>query len=105
MDTAQLIRSVRTTARLSLRELAARAGTSHATLSAYEHGAKSPTAATVDRIVRASGCSTEIALTHRTAPAERRGDELRAVLDLAGQFPARHRPHLDLPVFGRKASP
>ncbi len=28
---------------LSLRELARRAGTSHVTLSAYEHGTKSPT--------------------------------------------------------------
>ncbi|TDT14630.1 helix-turn-helix protein [Ilumatobacter fluminis] len=95
------IRTVRERAGLSMRELARRAGTSHATLSAYEHGAKSPTAATLQRIVRAAGVQPVIAFTKRAAPASRRGDELEAVLRLAGQFPARHRRRLDLPVFGR----
>lgn len=95
------IRTVRERAGLSMRELARRAGTSHATLSAYEHGAKSPTAATLQRIVRAAGVQPGIAFTTRAAPASRRGDELEAVLRLAGQFPARHRRRLDLPVFGR----
>lgn len=87
-----------------MRELARRAGTSHATISAYEHGTKSPTAATIDRIVRAAGCEVMISLTTRSAPADRRGEELEAVLQLAGQFPARHRPQLDLPVFGREVA-
>ncbi len=96
-----MIRTVRERAGLSMRELARRAGTSHATLSAYEHGTKSPTAATLQRIVRAAGAQPVIAITTRAAPASRRGDELEAVLRLAGQFPARHRRRLDLPVFGR----
>ena len=102
MDAARVIRSARERAGLSLRELARRAGTSHATLSAYERGAKSPTDATVERIVRAAGSAAEVSLTTRPATAARRGEELEAVLHLAGQFPARHRRRLDLPVFGRK---
>lgn len=96
-----MITTARERAGLSMRELARRAGTSHATLSAYEHGTKSPTAATLHRIVRAAGAQPVIAFTTRAAPASRRGDELEAVLRLAGQFPARHRRRLDLPVFGR----
>lgn len=104
MDAATVIRSARRRTGLSLRALARRAGTSHATLSAYEHGAKSPTAATVDRIVRAAGCASDVSLTVRPPRSARRGEELEAVLHLAAQFPARHRQHLDLPAFGRRSA-
>lgn len=96
-----MITTVRERAGLSMRELARRAGTSHATLSAYEHGTKSPTASTLQRIIRAAGAQPIVEFTSRAAPESKRGDELEAVLRLAGQFPARHRRHLDLPVFGR----
>ena len=47
------LRRARLSAGLSLREVAQRAGTSHATLSAYERGLKSPTLDTFLRIVNA----------------------------------------------------
>lgn len=50
-----LIRLARHDAGISQRELAKRAGTSQATLSAYESGKKSPGLETLARIVRAAG--------------------------------------------------
>lgn len=50
-----LIRVARHDAGLSQRDLAKRAGTSQATLSAYEAGRKSPSLDTLARIVRAAG--------------------------------------------------
>jgi transcriptional regulator with XRE-family HTH domain len=105
MDAATILRTVRHEARLTLRELARRAGTSHATLSAYEHGAKTPSVDTLDRVVRAAGYVFEGGLTRRIDADSRtglaRGDELAAVLELAAQFPARHDALLRAPVFGR----
>lgn len=93
---------------MSLRELARRARTSHSAISAYETGRKSPTADTVDRIVRASGFALDATLCRRIYGDERggaRGEELEAVLLLAEQFPARHSPGLAAPVFGRAPGP
>lgn len=103
MDAAATIRRARTDAGLSLRELAVRAGTSHATLSAYEHGRTVPTAATLDRVVSAAGFALDVQLRPRQRGTQTlpRGDELAAVLRLAGAFPARHARALDAPVFGR----
>lgn len=53
--TVGLLERVRQEAGLSQQELAARAGTSRPTLSAYEHGRKSPTLATVERLVDSAG--------------------------------------------------
>lgn len=50
-----LIKLARRDAGLSQRELARRAGTSQATLSAYEAGRKSPSLDTLARVVRAAG--------------------------------------------------
>ena len=50
-----LIKLARRDAGISQRELARRAGTSQATLSAYEAGRKSPSLDTLARIVRAAG--------------------------------------------------
>lgn len=52
---ADLLERVRRLAGLSQGELATRAGTSRPTLSAYEHGRKSPTLATVDRLLDSAG--------------------------------------------------
>ena len=86
---------------MSLRALAARAGTSHATLSAYENGRVDPTTAVLSRIVEAAGCSLETALLGGPQEFEglTRGDEIIAVLELAEQFPARHAPDLEFPRF------
>jgi transcriptional regulator with XRE-family HTH domain len=105
MDAPLLLRSARHEARLTLRELAERAGTSHATLSAYEHAAKTPTTDTFTRVLRAAGFVLDTELTRRITADPRtglaRGDELAAVLELAAQFPSRHHRQLRAPVFGR----
>jgi transcriptional regulator with XRE-family HTH domain len=105
MDASTILRSARHDARLTLRELAARAGTSHATLSAYEHAAKTPSVDTFARVLRAAGYVLDGALARRIEADPRtglaRGDELAAVLELAAQFPARHHPRLRAPIFGR----
>jgi transcriptional regulator with XRE-family HTH domain len=55
MDAAQLLERVRVSSGLTQEELARRAGTSRPTLSAYEHGRKSPTVATFARILSQAG--------------------------------------------------
>jgi transcriptional regulator with XRE-family HTH domain len=107
MDAASVLRRARTDAGLTLRELASLAGTSHATLSAYEHGAKTPNADTLERIVTAAGFALDASLSRRwtqspspTGPIDR-GEELEAVLELAAAFPARHSRTLEMPAFGR----
>ena len=103
MDAALLIADARRTAGLSLRALAARAGTSHATISAYEAGRVTPNVETLDRILRAAGFAACVELTPQpdAAPDERvrKGDELVEALELAALFPARHAPTLQAPAF------
>lgn len=103
VNAAQTIRSARSRAGLTLRELAARAGTSHSAIAAYESGAKSPSASTVDRIVEAAGYALDRQLSPRMRGDGRqdRGTELAAVVELAAEFPARHSATLEFPVFGR----
>ena len=55
MDMSELLERVRSEAGLSQEELARRAGTSRPTLSAYEHGRKSPTMATAARLLAHAG--------------------------------------------------
>jgi transcriptional regulator with XRE-family HTH domain len=101
MNAAATIRQARRRDGSTLRELATRARTSHATLSAYEQGRKVPTVDTFLRIVRAAGFEVGFSLTPRLGdldPAER-GAELEAVLHLAAQFPARHETTLRCPPF------
>ena len=86
---------------MPLRELARRACTSHSAISAYETGRRCPTTETLGRIVRAAGFALDVTLCRRIYGDGDRGDELEAVLLLAEQFPARHRPELGGPVFGR----
>ncbi len=103
VNAAQVIRSARSRAGLTLRELAARAGTSHSAIAAYESSAKSPSASTVDRIVEAAGFALDRELNPRMRGDGRlgRGTELAAVLELAAEFPSRHSSKLKFPVFGR----
>ena len=102
MDAATLLRRARSRSHLTLRELAVLAGTSHATLSAYETGRKEPSVATLDRIVRATGMELVGELEPAVGGADRsaRGRELIDVLGLAAMFPARHDPELTFPRFG-----
>jgi len=103
MDASVVIRTARARAGLTLRALAARAGTSHSTIAAYEAGTKTPSCETLDRIVRAAGFALSWELNPRIRGADRldRGTELAAVLELASEFPTRHSQSRDLPVFGR----
>lgn len=98
---ARTLRHARVSASLSLRELAIRAGTSHATLSAYEQGRKAPSVTTFLRILEACGNAVDIVLQRRVREADGipRGEELASVLKLASQFPARAARHLNFPVF------
>jgi transcriptional regulator with XRE-family HTH domain len=103
VDAATTLRRARTRAGLTLRALAARAGTSDATLSAYETGAKIPRVDTLDRILRAAGFAPAVELSSRpSGDGDRvaKGAELVDVLLLAEQFPARQSRTLQCPVFG-----
>ena len=82
-----MIRDARQEADLSLLALAERVGTPNSELAAYEAGTVTPDPETLDWIM---SCATFD-----------RGEELAAVLELAEQFPARHSPTLEYPVFGR----
>lgn len=98
MDAARLLRRARQLAGLTTRELARRAGTSHATVSAYESGRKVPSVETLGRLLRGAGFEPMVDLV--PAPDARRGEELVEALDLAAQFPARHSRTLRFPKFG-----
>ena len=103
MHAASTLRRARLDAGLTLRELGARAGTSHSTLAAYESGAKSPNVSTFERILHAAGFAVDVELhrRHRSTNGLSKGDELVAVLELAEAFPARHADRMEMPVFGR----
>lgn len=98
-----LLRDARRRAGLSLRDLASRANTSHSALAAYESGAKSPNTGTFVRIIESAGFAPDFELRRRVRGSAglARGDELEAVLRLAAEFPARHAPTLEAPVFPR----
>src|SRR3954454_21360229 len=54
MESARLIKAARRASRLTQAQLAALAGTSQATLSAYERGLKAPSLGTASRIIEAT---------------------------------------------------
>ena len=64
-DAAELLERARVSSGLNQEELARRAGTSRPTLSAYEHGRKSPTVATFERLL--SGAGWELAAEPRVS--------------------------------------
>ena len=103
MEASRLLRILRQRSGLTLREVARRAETSHATVLAYEQGRVDPTTTTFTRMVHATGFSLEARPTRRVNNLEgmTRGEELEAVLRLAAAFPARHEPTLGPQRFGR----
>jgi len=98
---AATLRTARQEADSSLREVATRAGTSHATLLAYEQGRKAPSVATFLRLLDACGFVVDFRRSRRIRRRDGidRGQELEAVLELAAQFPARHSKKLTFPRF------
>ncbi|HLI53818.1 MAG TPA: helix-turn-helix transcriptional regulator [Acidimicrobiales bacterium] len=109
MDAAGTLRRVRLSAGLSLRALAERANTSHATLAAYEAGRAIPRVDTLDRILRAAGYASDITTSGRPDATDEerdaKGREFLQVLDLAAHFPARHDRVLSFPPFPTGARP
>ena len=98
---SRVLREARYRVGCSLREAARRAGTSHATLHAYESAAKIPSVATFLRILDALGFAVELDLHPRIRWQDGipRGEELESVLALAEQFPAKVPRRMDYPVF------
>ena len=92
---------------LSSRALARRAGTSHATLLAYEAGRKTPRVDTLERILRAAGFVADVDLAPtpdaHDSQREAKGRELADALELAAQFPSRPHRELRFPRFRRAA--
>ena len=96
---ARTIRRARKLRGLSLRALASKANTSHATISAYESGSKVPSVDTFLRLLDA--CDYAVDFTLRPRVRERhglaRGEELEQALKLAEQFPAKPSARLRFP--------
>ena len=103
MDVAGEIASARRAAGLTQTELADRSGTSQATISAYEHGSKTPSSATLIRVLAAAG--RRLTTAPGAAPVfvpsaddlEHRGRVLAEVLELAERLPARRPRRLAYP--------
>ena len=105
MDMGTTIRDARRRSGLSARELARRAGTSHATLLAYEAGRVDPGTKVAGRILGAAGFQSRLVLeqTPMTDNGRTTSDELVAVLELAEYLPHRQRSrHLEAPIFPRQ---
>lgn len=106
MHVATALAEARKRCGLTLRELAERAETSHSALAAYESASKQPSTRTMARIIDAAGFAVDIELALRCrgdAHTLPRGEELRQVLELAEQFPARHDLELSYPMFAAGA--
>jgi transcriptional regulator with XRE-family HTH domain len=103
MSPGTLIQQARTNAGLSQQALAERAGTSQATLSAYERGRKDPSASTLARLLAAAGSKLTTkpktaVIVPSTELLEERGRVLGEVLELADGLPVRHRATLRYPI-------
>lgn len=97
MDAASLLLAVRRRRGLTQTELAVRARTSQPVISAYEHGRRDPSVATLRRLVEASG---ERLVLDATMPHDERmtrndpvahGDRLVDLLLLVDAIPSRRR--------------
>ncbi len=96
---SRFLREARNRAGFSLRQLAQKVGTSHSTIAAYEQGRKSPSTEVFLRLLNACGLELATIQSHNPSSFDRkqRGEELAAVLELAEQFPARHKSNPDYP--------
>jgi len=111
MDSALILRDARARAGLTQAQLAQRAGTSQATISAYEHGRKAPSVETLARLLAAAGSRLTVragsnAVVRPTAAQRARaGRTLIDVMLLAEALPTRHEPELRFPrLSSREAS-
>jgi transcriptional regulator with XRE-family HTH domain len=102
MDAGAVLHAARTRAGLSQAQLAARTGTSQATISAYESGAKQPSVATFTRLLAAAGArlvveSATPVVEPSRAELEKAGKTLAEVIALAEALPVEHEPMLRFP--------
>lgn len=110
MDVARALRDARRRAGLSQAGLAAGAGTSQATISAYESAAKQPTIDTLERLLAAAGSRLTVApetpdVRQPTAVQHARAARtLVDVLTLADALPTRHQRELQFPRLGPPAT-
>lgn len=101
------LREARRRAGLTQAALAQRAGTSQATVSAYERGSKEPSVETLDRLLAAAGARLVVepaaAPVVRPAPDRlaRAGRGLVDVLLLAEALPTQHESELRFPRLSR----
>lgn len=107
MDAAAILRDSRRRAGLTQAELARRAGTSQATISAYEHGRKEPSFETLGRLLAAAGArltavpASAPVVRPTRAQLARAGRTLVDVMLLAEALPTRHDPELRFPPLTR----
>lgn len=107
MDVAASLRGARRRAGLTQAELARRAGTSQATISAYEHGRKAPSVETLGRLLAAAGArlaavpASTVVVRPSKARLRRAGRALVDVMLLAEALPTRHEPELRFPPLTR----
>ena len=103
MNTGIALREARRRGRLTQAELAGRAGTSQATVSAYENGRKQPSVETLARLLAASGARLSVEHDRqpvlRPSPAQeaRAGRALLDVIALAEALPTSPEPDLQYP--------
>lgn len=103
MNVAGTLRDARERAGLSQTALARRAGTSQATLSAYETGRKQPSVATLSRLLAATGSRLAVEEGHpplvEPSPARHAQTDrtLVEVISLAEALPTRHSRDLRYP--------
>ena len=101
MEPGNLLRAIRTEARLTQTELAERAETTQAAVARVEAGRVSPTVKTLAKLLAACGRSLELRATPAREPSraeqERVARGLSDVLDLAASLPSRPERELRFP--------
>ena len=103
MNVAADLRAARERSGLTQAQLARTAGTSQATVSAYEGGTKTPSLDTLGRLL--SACGARLTIVPGAAPVREptraelahAGATLVQVLELAAHLPVRHDPDLRFP--------
>jgi transcriptional regulator with XRE-family HTH domain len=106
MDVATMLRGARQRAGLTQGELARRAGTSQATISAYENATKQPSVETLARLLDATGSELAVRVREPRLPGRTAAELARAgrilldVLGLAEALPVHHEPALRYPRLG-----
>jgi transcriptional regulator with XRE-family HTH domain len=109
VDVARVLRTVRQQAGLSLRALAAAAGTSHATVAAYEAGRVTPRVDTLARLLAACGTGLQVTGARppdrhpNRAPPDREFAQALTLVEAVGDRPREAYAPWDAPIFRRLA--